>query len=377
MKPRILLILLLALAAYGCKHKTTPPVSCLENPDMPKLFIFIGEKVSVTGVKPTPGSMDAEFVARYKITERICGSYTGDTIEFKVFDHYGRPAFEKYRSVMLYVGKLDSGYFHLKYQFEPLYKTVAGDWAAPYQYLENFQSDTSDPKRRPLKVNFAEEVSFSLEGLKKRDIRQQYPAPFYRIEGGRAIALLGYNVPQLLEAKKKGVLGARGYFGSQKDLVVQDVQLEEVWDKEIIITKQDRASLTKAFQQLRSYWMTGDAAGVRAMSFDSVACAVCEGFASPHFYNDPEPIDTFTVYARTQIPGSPFEKILEKDFKKISARRLHSTELNRPAGDSLKMFTLHFDVGIIEYDHQKYKPDVNFQFVKENGQFRFHGMNIY
>ena len=74
--------------------------------------------------------MDHAFEAKYKVIQPVFNDLKTDTIVFNAYDHYGRPAFELYSTVLLYISKSEDGsyYFHQKYQFDPLYKTKNGSW---------------------------------------------------------------------------------------------------------------------------------------------------------------------------------------------------------------------------------------------------------
>ena len=74
--------------------------------------------------------IDRAFDAKYKVLQAVFNDLETDTIAFKAFDHYGRPEFEKYSTVLLYISKSENGefYFHQKYQFDPLYKKKNNSW---------------------------------------------------------------------------------------------------------------------------------------------------------------------------------------------------------------------------------------------------------
>lgn len=120
--------------------------------DSINLYAFIGQKISlvqydsnkdyksngkmvidsITGDTMIMKSyvLDNAFDARYKVIQCVYNNLETDTIEFKVYDHYGRPAFENYSIVLLYISKSEDGsyYFHQKYQFDPLFKTNKRSW---------------------------------------------------------------------------------------------------------------------------------------------------------------------------------------------------------------------------------------------------------
>ena len=115
------------------------------------LFAFVAQKISLEEFDPnykqpikvevdsTTGDtivtkrsfiMDNAFEVKYKIIQAVFNDLKTDTIVFKAYDHYGRPAFEMYSTVLLYISKSEDGsyYFHQKYQFDPLYKTKNRSW---------------------------------------------------------------------------------------------------------------------------------------------------------------------------------------------------------------------------------------------------------
>src|SRR5690606_34046215 len=68
--------------------------------------------------------MDGAFNAQCKVLQPVFNDLKTDTINFKVYDHYGRPAFESHKTVLLYISLSLDGthYIHQKYQYDPLVK---------------------------------------------------------------------------------------------------------------------------------------------------------------------------------------------------------------------------------------------------------------
>src|SRR5690606_28736630 len=65
---------------------------------------------------------DNAFLCKYLVIRNLYNKLEQDTIEFKAYDHYGRPGFEDSDEVVLYLSKDSDGqYFHRKYQFENLF----------------------------------------------------------------------------------------------------------------------------------------------------------------------------------------------------------------------------------------------------------------
>ncbi|WP_460219321.1 hypothetical protein [Psychroserpens sp. MEBiC05023] len=113
------------------------------------LYAFIGKKISVTEFDPNENNMrkiidtitgdtliresyvmDRGFKAKYKVVINVFNDLKSDTIEFLAYDHYGRPTFENYENVLLYISlsKEKGNYYHQKYQFDPVEKSTDGTW---------------------------------------------------------------------------------------------------------------------------------------------------------------------------------------------------------------------------------------------------------
>jgi hypothetical protein len=93
------------------------------------LFCFVGEKIELKEMKDESGDFDAAYLGTYKILQRVYGNYDADTIVFKAYSHRGFPQFGQYLTVLLYVSKEDSSYYHEKYQFNEVHETTDNRWA--------------------------------------------------------------------------------------------------------------------------------------------------------------------------------------------------------------------------------------------------------
>ena len=181
---------------------------------LPRHYVFIGEKIRV---EPTEQpyycnriSMDSKYRAEYKILANAYGRFPHDTIRFSAYDHYGTPAFSRPQVVLLFVSEYCQELIHQKYQYCPLYKTVDDKWAAPYAALDYANLPAkSGIKPRPL--TFREPVITEISSSADPAwVARTFPAPYYRVENNRAIAVYGNYVDELLELKKQTVLKARG-----------------------------------------------------------------------------------------------------------------------------------------------------------------------
>lgn len=181
-------------------------------------YVFVGEKIDVHRIiiLPNPNAimMDEAFEATYRVVHNVYGDYPQDTIRFRVYDHYGTPGFAKFQRVLLYVSEYDGKLYHEKYQFSPVFKASNGRWAGPYAtgdyqhpYLEKEPTQV-----KPEKIPFGPDAFIDITGYAPEIARKQFPEPYYRLEGNRAIPVLGNYVEDLFQLKKDGVLKARGLF---------------------------------------------------------------------------------------------------------------------------------------------------------------------
>ncbi len=179
-----------------------------------KYFVFIGEKVSFEHVQPKEGerAFDSQYLSTYKIIAPVLGEYDGNEIVFTAFDHYGKPTFLEYEHVLLYLVLQDGRYYHSKYQYTPLYKTVDDRWAGSYSTYDYTHSYNENTKIKPEKIDFLNPVIIDISDYENADLQLWFPTPYYQIKGNTAIAVYGNYVEQLFTLKQSGVLKARGDF---------------------------------------------------------------------------------------------------------------------------------------------------------------------
>jgi hypothetical protein len=150
-------------------------------------------------------SMDSRYFAKYKVLKLIHGTYKADTIEFTVFDHYGKPYFSRFTNVLLFVSIIDGKLYHSKYQFFSLYLTKKGKWASPYLYNAYIHPFKNQITVKPQKIKFKNKISYSLDKLTNEQINTRYPAPYYKIKKGRAFVVYGNYIDDLFKLKQQTV----------------------------------------------------------------------------------------------------------------------------------------------------------------------------
>ncbi|MCB2408288.1 hypothetical protein [Hymenobacter lucidus] len=188
-----------------------PYVPCKDT--LPKHFVFVGEKVKVTVAKRkyycNTIMMDRGYNAQYKVLQNVAGGFPRDTIRFVAYDHYGTPAFSKYSHVLLFVSEYCQELVHQKYQYYSLYKTAGNQWAAPYS-ASDYAALGPDSGIKPEIIKFREPVVIDVSQAAPEWVSKTFPAPYYKVENGKATAVYGNYVKELVEIKKQTVLKARG-----------------------------------------------------------------------------------------------------------------------------------------------------------------------
>jgi hypothetical protein len=173
-----------------------------------KLYAFVAEKISVAPVQRNYNcnyhSWDAEFAAEYRIIENVHGYYLNDTIRFTYFTH-GRFLLPNFKHVLLFVGEYCGKLYLEKYQCFDVYKTMEGKWASPGDpYRFDRWVEKKDIKAQVMQ--FADTLSFDTRtygyGLREK----LFPEEYFKVEGNKAIPLMGTYVKDLLTVKKEGTL---------------------------------------------------------------------------------------------------------------------------------------------------------------------------
>ena len=141
---RLLLIIgFISSLAFYKVYRISSELNASEKQDSINLNVFIGEKISVTEFNPNVNNiqieidsisgdtiqhinyvMDYAYNAKYKVLKNVFNDLNTDTISFVAYNHYGRPGFENYDYVLLYLSynKEKEHYYHQKYLFDALKK---------------------------------------------------------------------------------------------------------------------------------------------------------------------------------------------------------------------------------------------------------------
>ena len=235
---QFLTIALIIFQSYGISQNIR--TDCNENTDSPqKLFIFVGEFIDAKRLPAYKNINEGRFSAKYKIIDRVCGSYQGDTIRFDVINLEYDSTFmrSKYLLLILTKDSAENEEFVLWGDlFSSLFKTTSGRWAGSYIGEDQAETITKQSRLKPRKISFAKGSLYETVGMTKEEIDIAYPEPYYRLEKGKAIPVFGYFIPEILQHYKDGFLTQQNIYGTPdttiaskgSSVVIQDVELEEI-----------------------------------------------------------------------------------------------------------------------------------------------------
>jgi hypothetical protein len=198
------------------ENKKNNPIDYVKNynGESNKLFAFVGRKISVDNLPYREGSMDVAFIAKYKILQKVFGNFPQDTIEFVAYDHYGVPRFSKFDNVLLFVSADSGTYYHQKYMYNDVYLTKGGKWAGCYAEKDYEHDYNKKTRVKPIVIDFAKEVSYPTKIIMSDSqvVTVNYPKPYFKTIGDKAIAVYGNYVEDLFILKRDGYLTARQLF---------------------------------------------------------------------------------------------------------------------------------------------------------------------
>lgn len=216
---------ILSMLAVSTSHAAPPQWD--DQPDAPtRLIAFVGHFESIQEVDACTGTVKSEdtaslsgtesecipfdgvFIATYRVGETLLGAPDGPTIAFRVADHYGFPAFARYKHALLFVQQSEGGNYLEKYQGFQLSATADGSWAhcaaldgQPVPELEKLLEP----------VAFASGVTFGSEGeLNGKSLRDRYNAKYFAVRDGLVYCEMAIPLHALYEHVVNGVLRARG-----------------------------------------------------------------------------------------------------------------------------------------------------------------------
>ncbi|HET9746862.1 MAG TPA: hypothetical protein VFP97_14195 [Chitinophagaceae bacterium] len=102
------------------------------------------------------------------------------------------------------------------------------------------------------------------------------------------------------------------------------------------------------------------------MSMDNVYCSPCEGFSTPDFYNDEEPIDSFIAATYRNLPGTELWQLMK-------AGKFQLSGYQQSSNGQLVSYIVKF-TNFSKFNDNKYELYHNFEFINVNGKLKFNGI---
>lgn len=184
------------------------------------LYIFIGKKISIKEFNPNtqqekrstkeidpetedtlivvPHSyvMDNAFHCQYSVMKNLMNQLPKETIEFNTYDHYGRPGFEGYENVILYISKNKNGeFFHQKYIYDAVYK-VGEKWVGL------LSSPNDHKKLKTMSINKDDKIKIAIGNCDKICQKIYYPSPYFKIKNGFAYPKKAFEINDIISYRK-------------------------------------------------------------------------------------------------------------------------------------------------------------------------------
>jgi hypothetical protein len=239
LRARILALFISLVSIESSGISQNQESDCNENAGSPqKLFVFVGELLQAKTVSARELHNEARFSATYRIVDRICGNYPGDTISFDVIQVSYDSAFKKNKYQLLMLTKdtaQNENYVLWADLYFDVFKTVDKQWAGCY--MSKNEVIYEDQKAlKPKKIKFLKDAFYDTRGMTREEIDIIYPEPFYKIKKDKAIPLLGNSIAEIFQHQKEGTLASAHIYDIPEPavdtagggIVVKDVQLEEI-----------------------------------------------------------------------------------------------------------------------------------------------------
>lgn len=156
----------------------------------------------------------AAYATTYKIIDRICGDYPGDTLSFnmtvRAFDSSFR--ISKYQLLMLTKNISPDEY---ALSWSPLnfdiFKTAKKQWAG--SRIDEYSGISyGQTPMKAQKIRFSRKAFYDTKGMTEEEVDVAYPEPFYKHKKHKAIPVMGYTIEQIFQFQKEGQLSTMGIY---------------------------------------------------------------------------------------------------------------------------------------------------------------------
>ncbi|MBL3550197.1 hypothetical protein J2787_002684 [Chryseobacterium rhizosphaerae] len=186
------------------------------------LYVFIGKKIDITEFDPNSNPikaiqkevdeetgdtiivkkqkwfMDRAFHCKYIIINNLKNNLPEKTIEFNTYDHYGRPGFESFENVILYISKNKDGkFFHQKYTYDPVYK-INGKWVGILSFIISDNHLDLWRKFVTIDINQDDSIKINIGNCDKKCQEIYYPWPYFKVKKGFVYPKKAFEINDIL-----------------------------------------------------------------------------------------------------------------------------------------------------------------------------------
>ncbi|MBN8480652.1 MAG: hypothetical protein J0L88_03570 [Xanthomonadales bacterium] len=197
--------------------ESAPSTSASGCQDKGETLVFVGRLISIQEVLPEPcppnanrscllPRFDKEYVARYKVLERVTGRFDTDEVQFNVYSHRGFPAMALHPEALLFVWHRGEQYCLHRYQGYAVHPTTDGGWAHCGEI--NSRTDDDAPTTGFGPQSFASDFG-SAQQLDNDADQGRFPRDAFTVENDRIVCPRGLALADLYEAVRSGLMKAR------------------------------------------------------------------------------------------------------------------------------------------------------------------------
>lgn len=242
MRLRVLIIFIVLVSLHSSGVCQDQMNGCNEKAGSPqKLFVFIGELLHAKKLPAREYVNEARFSATYRIIDRICGCYTGDTIVFNVIQVFYDSSFMKHKYQLLMLTKdtaQNEDYVLWADLYFDVFRAANGQWIGAY--MPKYRTTSATPKKlQPRKMHFSKDAFYNTGGMTREEIDIAYPEAYYRIKKDKAFPLMGINIDEIFQHLKDGLLDRAGMYDRPSLEAVEDVNLENVQMERVEVQNPD------------------------------------------------------------------------------------------------------------------------------------------
>ncbi|MFT3703500.1 MAG: hypothetical protein QM802_14085 [Agriterribacter sp.] len=309
MKTQILIVLFSLVFFHFTAISQPHTNDCNEYPgSSTKVFVFVGELLDFKKITAEERVNEARFLAIYRIIERVCGNYSGDTIRFNIIDADYDTSFARIKNQLLMLTKDTTEYNNYRLWgglcFD-VFKTKNNRWAVPFMEKNNVIT-IGQKALNPRKMGFAKDAFYDTKGMTKEEVGTIFYEPYYRIEGNKVFPVLGNSIEEVFRYEREGTLASAGAYErpTDPDFQIKEVEMAEIPEEDPDSVKQ---VLEKEFVKIKELLSKDpfDETQIRALIRNCGGkkdYSYCEAYFDTLLFKYPNDVCAYLVKAKIRHP---------------------------------------------------------------------------